>query len=334
MMAQKRALITGGAGFIGSHLSEELLDRGFRVTVIDDLSTGRKENIAHLLKNIHFKFYKNTIMNEPLMARLVRNCDIVYHMAAAVGVKYILDNPIQAIVTNVTGTEKVIRLADKYHKKMILASTSEIYGKTVDSASRETDDRLVGPTSVNRWSYSNNKALDEFLALAYYKERKLPVVIVRLFNCVGPRQLGRYGMVLPRFIQSALDNRPITVYGDGSQSRTFTYVKDVVWAIATLSLAKKAEGKIFNVGNDHAITINDLAKRIKKQTGSRSKIVHISYAKAFGKMAADFEDMGCRIPDITRIKKTIKYSPCYNIDRIIENTINHFNDQRKTHENI
>ena len=334
MQKKKKALVTGGAGFIGSHLCEELLSRGFEVVVIDDLTTGCKANIAHLLVNKDFKFYKNTIMNERLMARLVKNCDIVYHLAAAVGVKYILDHPIQAIITNVTGTEIMIRLADKYGKKVVLASTSEIYGKTVSSASRENDDRLVGPTSVNRWSYSNNKALDEFLALAYAKERKLRVTIVRLFNAVGPRQLGRYGMVLPRFIQSALDNRPITVYGDGSQSRTFTYVKDVVWAIVTLSLAKKAEGNIFNVGNDHAITINDLARKIKNKIGSRSKIVHISYAKAFGKKAADFEDMGCRIPDISKIKKAIKYRPCYNIDKILDNTIKHFNDQRQAHEKI
>jgi UDP-glucose 4-epimerase len=329
MKRKIKALVTGGAGFIGSHLCEELLGRGFKVAVIDNLSTGCKANIAHLAGNKDFRFHKNTIMNERVLSRLVRENDIIYHLAAAVGVQYVLDHPIQSILTNVAGTEKVIRLADKYGKKLVLASTSEIYGKTVCSASSEDDDRVVGSTAVSRWSYSNTKALDEFLALAYAKERKLRVTIVRLFNTVGPRQVGRYGMVLPRFIQSALDNRPITVYGDGSQTRTFTYVKDAVWAIVTLSLHKKAEGQVYNIGNDHAITIKDLARKIKGKTGSRSPIVNISYAKAFGKQSADFEDMGCRIPDLSKIKKAVKYHPCYNIDKIIDHTIEYFYGQRK-----
>lgn len=333
-MTKKKALVTGGAGFIGSHLCEELLERDFSVTVIDNLSTGSQANIRHLQKNNNFKFHKNTIMNEPLMDRLVKGCDIVYHLAAAVGVKYILDHPIQAIMTNVTGTEIVLRLADKHGKKVLLASTSEIYGKTVCSASSENDDRVVGPTTISRWSYSNTKALDEFLALAYAKENKLPVTIVRMFNTVGPRQVGHYGMVLPRFIESAMANKPITVYGDGSQTRTFTYVKDVVGAIVTLSLNKKAEGQIFNIGNDHAISIRELARKIKSKTGSRSHIRYISYAKAYGKQAGDFEDMGCRIPDISKIRKAIKFCPCYDIDKIVDNTIKYFYDKRNNREKI
>ncbi len=329
MKPGKRALITGGAGFIGSHLAEELLAGGFKVTVIDNLSTGCRENIGHLLKNKNFRFHKNTIMNERLMSRLIRDCDIVYHLAAAVGVKYILDHPLDSILTNVQGTEVVLRLADKFHRKVLLASTSEIYGKDLSSASSEDDDRTLGPTSIGRWSYSDSKAIDEFLALAYAKERKLRVVIVRMFNTVGPRQVGSYGMVLPRFVQSALAGKPITVYSDGLQARSFTYVKDAVWAIVGLSLHKKAEGGVFNVGSDQAVSIKDLAIRIKTRSGSRSKIVFIPYAKAFGKRAADFEDMGCRIPDISRVRKLLNYRPHFDLDMMIDETLDHFKGKRK-----
>jgi UDP-glucose 4-epimerase len=322
-------LITGGAGFIGSHLAEELLAGGFKVTVIDNLSTGCRENIAHLLKDKNFKFHKNTIMNERLMSRLIQDNDIVYHLAAAVGVKYILDHPLDSILTNVQGTEIVLRLADKYRRKVLITSTSEIYGKHLCSASSEDDDRTLGPTSISRWSYSDSKAIDEFLALAYAKERKLPVVIVRMFNTVGPRQVGSYGMVLPRFIQSALAGKPITVYNDGSQTRSFTYVKDAVWAIVGLSLNKKAEGRIFNIGNDQAVSIKELAEKIKTRSGSGSKIVYISYAKAFGKKAPDFEDMGCRIPDISRVRKLLHYRPHFDLDMMIDETIDYFKGKGK-----
>jgi len=316
------ALVTGGAGFIGSHLIEELLDRGMRILIIDNLSTGKKENIAHLLKgNYDIKFYKAPITNKVLLKKLIKESDIIYHLAAAVGVKYILDHPVDSIITNVEGTSLILHLAATYKKKVVLASTSEVYGKHVCSPIKEEDDRTLGSTSISRWSYSDSKAIDEFLALAYAKEKNLPIVIVRLFNTVGPRQVGHYGMVLPRFIERALLNKPIPVYGDGSQIRTFTYVKDAVRAIADLSLSPKAVGQAFNIGSNQPITIMELAKKVKEKTNSKSQIKIIPYKKAYGK---DFEDIECRIPDISKIKKTIKYSPQYDIDSIIENTIDYF----------
>lgn len=327
MTQKKRALITGGAGFIGSHLSEELLTRDFQVAVIDNLSTGSKTNIAQLLKEKSFKFIENTIMNEKLMAHLVKDCDIIYHLAAAVGVQYILDHPLNSILTNVVGTEIVLRLADKYHKKILIASTSEVYGKHLCSPSNENDDRTVGPTIISRWSYADSKALDEFLALAYAKERKLAVVIVRPFNTVGPRQVGNYGMVLPRFIQSALSGKSIKVYNDGLQTRSFTYVTDVVKTMVDLSFLRKAEGQIFNIGNDQAISIKALAELIKAKTDSKSEIIFLPYAKAFGKRAADFEDMGCRIPDVSRLRKIMDFQPRYNLEAMIEKTIEYFKGQ-------
>jgi len=320
----KRALVTGGAGFIGSHLCEELLSRGFKVYAIDNFATSRKENITHLLKNKYFRFYKGSILDRTLMKRLMNQCDIVYHMAAAVGVKYILDHPITSILTNLNGTEIVLELADQYKKKVIIASTSEVYGKHVCLPFRENDDRILGSTSISRWSYAEGKAIDEFIALAYANEKKLPVVIVRLFNTVGPRQTATYGMVLPRIIQQALDNKPITVYGNGKQTRAFTYVLDVVGAIVDLSLVKKAEGEVYNIGNEQAISIKAFALKIKQKTHSKSLIKFISYKKAYGKRSINFEDMQCRVPDISKIKEMINYQPKYDLDMIIDSTIVYF----------
>lgn len=316
-------LITGGAGFIGSHLAEELLKRDEEVVIIDNLSTGKIDNIAHLKDNPKFLYHINTIMNEGLMKRLIKKCDIIYHLAAAVGVKYIIDHPLDSIHTNVEGTEIVLNLANSLgKKKVILASTSEIYGKDRPGKSsfKEGDDRVLGSTTISRWSYSCTKALDEFLALAYWREKSLPVVITRFFNTCGPRQTGRYGMVVPRFIRQALSNSPITIYGDGKQTRCFTDVEDSVRAVILLSQSRRAVGEIFNIGNPHnKITINALAKKIKVMTKSKSQIRHISYEAAYEK---GFEDMKHREPDITKIKKVVgfypKIEPNKMLNRIIE----------------
>ncbi len=319
-----KALITGGAGFIGSHLAEELLTLGDEVTIIDNLSTGSMDNIEHLKCNRYFRVHIDTIMNASLMARLIRECDYVYHLAAAVGVKYIIDNPLESIKTNVQGTEIVLELANKYgKKKTLIASTSEVYGKNVDKyrAFKETDDSVLGPTVIPRWSYACTKVLDEFLALAYAREKKLPLVIVRLFNTCGPRQTGRYGMVLPRFIKQALSGRPITVYGSGTQTRCFTYVMDVVSALIDLMNCKKAVGEVFNLGSPKYITINELAKKVKNIAGSKSKIIHIPYEKAYEK---GFEDMMHRQPDIRKIRSYIDFKPKADIDEIIKRTAEYF----------
>ena len=316
-----RILITGGAGFIGSHLAEHLLDKGNFVSVVDDLSTGSVENIAHLKKNRKFKFHLASIMRESLMSRLIKECDMVYHLAAAVGVKYIIDNPMESIEVNIRGTEIVLDKANKFgQKKVILASTSEIYGKDRPGLSsfKETDDRLLGSTTISRWSYSCSKALDEFLALAYHREKGLPIVILRYFNTCGPRQTGRYGMVIPRFVKQALANRPITVYGDGKQTRCFSHVQDVVRATIELADSKKATGDVFNIGNPQVISMNELAQKIKKLTGSKSKILRIPYEKAYEK---GFEDMRHRKPDIGKIKKTINFKPRYSTDDILKDVV-------------
>ncbi len=326
---QKRALVTGGAGFIGSHLCEELLNRGFKVTVIDNLSTSRKANLSAAIKNKNFKFYKGSVLDAKLMRRLIYGCDIVYHMAAAVGVKYIMDNPLGSIITNIKGTEIVFELADKYHKKVLLASTSEVYGKHACVPFKEEDDRILGPVNKSRWSYAEAKAMDEFLALAYLKERKLAVVIVRFFNTVGPRQTGRYGMVLPGFILKAIQNKPITVYGDGTQMRSFTFVKDAVDAVVALSLNKQAEGQVFNIGGGANISIKDLAYKVKERTGSSSPIVFVPYEQAYNENAADFEDMVCRIPDVDKLQKVVGFKPEFSIEEIIDRTIDYFRKVKK-----
>ncbi|MBN2453526.1 MAG: GDP-mannose 4,6-dehydratase [Candidatus Omnitrophica bacterium] len=319
-------LITGGAGFIGSHLAEELLRRDEDVVVIDNLSTGSIRNIKHLLRDRRFSFHKGTIMNEKLMKRLIRNCDMVYHMAAAVGVKYIIDNPLESIHTNVKGTETVLNLASSFgRKKVLVASTSEIYGKDRPGKRifKEDDDRVLGPTTISRWSYSCAKAMDEFLSLAYWREKRLPVIIVRFFNTVGPRQSGMYGMVVPRFVKDALLNRPITIYGDGRQTRSFTYISDAVSAITGLARTPKAVGEIFNIGNPHTISIQALAEKVKKLTGSRSPIVYIPYDKAYKK---GFEDMRHRAPDITKINKFIGFRPEVDLDEMLVNIVEYFKE--------
>lgn len=317
-------LITGGAGFIGSHLAEELLKRKEEVVVIDNISTGNMDNIEHLKSNPKFSFHIDTIMNEALMKRLIKDCDIVYHMAAAVGVKYIIDNPLESMQTNVKGTEIVLELANSLgKKKVIMASTSEIYGKDRPGKRvfKEEDDRVLGPTTISRWSYSCAKAMDEFLSLAYWREKKLPVVIVRFFNTVGPRQSGMYGMVVPRFVKHALLNQPITIYGDGKQTRSFTYVLDSVRAIIGLAHNQKAVGEIYNIGNPKAISIQELAEKVKKLTKSDSQIIHVPYEKAYEK---GFEDMRHREPDITKIKDLIGFQPKVDLDEMLENIIKYF----------
>lgn len=316
-----RALITGGAGFVGSHLAEELLDRGYEVDIIDDLSTGSFDNVEHLKHHKNFSYHIGTIMKEKFVDGLISKNDIVFHLAAAVGVKYIIDNPIKSIEINIKGTEIVLEKANKYKRKVLLTSTSEIYGKNEKTPFKEEDDRILGSTHLTRWSYSCTKAVDEFLALAYFREKKLPVVIVRLFNTVGPRQTGRYGMVIPRLIQQALQNKPITIYGDGRQTRSFGYVKDVVSAMADLVEKRDSYGKIFNIGNPEGVTINELAKRIKKMTNSKSKIIHIPFEKAYEK---GFEDMRHRVPDITKLKRHIGFRPKTGLNEILRNTIAYF----------
>lgn len=320
----KKNLITGGAGFIGSHLAEELLARGEEVVVIDNLKTGSMENIEHLKENPKFSYHIDTIMNEALMKRLIKKCDMIYHLAAAVGVKYIIDNPLESIETNVKGTEIVLQLANLLGKKKVLvASTSEIYGKDRQGTRKfkEDDDRVLGSTTISRWSYSCAKAMDEFLALAYWREKKVPVIIVRFFNTTGPRQSGMYGMVVPRFVKHALLNQPITIYGDGKQTRSFCHVADVVRAVVGLANCEKAVGEIFNVGNPEPISIKDLAEKIKKQAKSESPIVYVPYEKAYEK---GFEDMRHREPDITKIKNMIGFTPKVKLTEMLDNIIEHF----------
>ncbi len=314
-------LITGGAGFIGSHLAEKLLEMGHSVSVIDNLSTGEFSNIRHLVKNNNFSYTINSVLNKDVLENLIVKVHQIYHLAAAVGVKYIIDNPLLSLRTNIVGTENVFELANKYKKKVLLASTSEIYGKSNNVPFKEEDDRLLGSTHITRWSYSSAKAIDEFLALAYYREKKLPVVIVRCFNTVGPRQTGQYGMVIPTFVKNALLDHPLTIYGDGKQTRCFADVDDVVYGMIKLMNIKKAEGKIFNIGNDKDISIEELAKKIKKMTNSKSKIEYIKYEDAYEE---GFEDMRQRKPDLSKIKKFLDFKPNYNLEKILERIINHF----------
>ncbi|KQC06914.1 MAG: nucleoside-diphosphate sugar epimerase [Candidatus Cloacimonas sp. SDB] len=316
-----KILITGGAGFIGSHLAEKLIAAGNKVTVIDNLSTGEFANIKHLINEPNFKYLINSILNREVLEKLIAGSDQIYHMAAAVGVKYIIDNPLLSLRTNIGGTENVLEFANKYKKKVLVASTSEIYGKSNDIPFSEEADRLLGSTHITRWSYSSAKAIDEFLSLAYYREKKIPVVIVRCFNTVGPRQTGQYGMVIPTFVKNALLNHPLTIYGDGKQTRCFADVDDVTNGMIKLMNFKKAEGEIFNIGNDQEITIEDLAKKIKSMTHSRSKIEYIKYEDAYEE---GFEDMRQRKPDLTKIKNFIGYQPKYGLDKILEHIIEYF----------
>jgi len=314
------ALITGGAGFIGSHLAERLLEQGHGVIVIDNLSTGSIENIRHLKGRERFSYTIDSITNESLLAELIDRSDVVFHLAAAVGVKLIVEQPVYTIETNVHGTEVVLKHANKKKKLVFVASTSEVYGKSADVPFRETADLVLGPSSKHRWAYACSKLIDEFLALAYWKEKKLPVVIVRLFNTVGPRQTGQYGMVLPTFVRQALAGHPITVFGDGTQSRSFTYVGDVVDALVRLAGDKRAVGEVFNIGNMGEVTIADLAAKVKEMAGSCSPIHYIPYDQAY---EAGFEDMPRRVPDISKIREFVGYEPKMQLDDIIRTVIEH-----------
>jgi UDP-glucose 4-epimerase len=316
-----RALITGGAGFIGSHLSENLLANGHEVLILDNLSTGSIDNIAHLKGHPGFEYFIDTVDNEPLLAELIDRSDVVFHFAAAVGVKLIVEQPVYTIETNVHGTEVVLKHANKKKKLVVIASTSEVYGKSDDVPFREDSDLVMGPTPKHRWAYACSKAIDEFLALAYWKERKLPVIIVRFFNTVGPRQTGQYGMVIPNFVRQALAGEPITVFGDGTQSRSFTHVHDVVGALVKLVGEPQAVGKVINIGNMQEVSILQLAERVKSLTGSKSPIKLIPYDQAY---ESGFEDMPRRVPDLSRVKSLIGYEPKNNLDDILTQVIDYF----------
>lgn len=310
-----RTLITGGAGFIGSHLADALLAEGHQVLVLDDLSTGSIENLDHLIGQPGFRYRIDSVMNEPLLAELVDRADVVFHLAAAVGVQLIIDRPTHTIETNVGGTEVVLRQAAKKKKKVILASTSEVYGKSVDVPFREDSDLVLGPTSRHRWAYACSKMLDEFLGLATFREKGVPVVVVRLFNTIGPRQTGRYGMVVPRFVDQALRGEPVTVYGDGQQSRSFTWVGDVVRALLLLANEPRAVGEVFNIGNGAEISISALAEKIIAMTGSHSRLIRVPYDEAYG---PGFEDMPRRVPDLKKIRELVGYNPSVHLDEMLQ----------------
>ena len=315
-----RVLITGGAGFIGSHLAEAHLERGDDVYIIDDLSTGSMTNIEHIKRHPKFHYHLESVVNHQLTAELVDLSDQIYHLAAAVGVKLIVESPVRTIETNIRGTEIVLHHAAKKRKRILITSTSEVYGKTIKVPFAEDDDLVMGSTDKGRWSYACSKAIDEFLAIAYWKEKKVPTVIVRLFNTVGPRQTGQYGMVIPSFVDQALTGSPITVYGDGTQSRCFTHVSDVVGALMKLIEHPQAVGQVYNIGSTTEITIEQLAERIKSLTGSNSEIVRIPYEEAY---EGGFEDMQRRVPDIGKINRLIGYQPAHSLDQILNSVIDY-----------
>jgi len=322
-----KVLITGGAGFIGSHLADRLVESGTEVFVIDDLSTGSLNNVKHLQENPKFHLVVDSILQEGIMNELVFKCDQVYHLAAAVGVKLIMNRPVETLETNVKGTEVVLKLANRHKKKVLIASTSEVYGKVMDGNNcnklAEDTDRLMGSTAKRRWAYACSKALDEFLALAYFEEKKLPVTIARLFNTVGPRQTGQYGMVVPNFVQKALIGKSIIIYGDGSQSRSFTHVSDVVEALIGLMREPEALGQVFNVGGNDEVTIQDLALLVKEMVGSESEIEYISYEKAYG---PGYEDMQRRCPDNSKLKDLIGFEPNSDLRSIIKSVIDYYSE--------
>ena len=315
-----KILITGGAGFIGSHLAELLLDADHDVFVLDDLSTGSMDNIDHLKTHPRFGYVIDTIFNDAVLAEQVNQADLVFHLAAAVGVQLIVDAPVHTIEANVKGTEVVLRHAARTQTLVVIASTSEVYGKNTNLPFREDDDLVMGSTQKHRWAYACSKAIDEFMALAYLKERQLPVIVVRLFNTVGPRQTGRYGMVIPNFVRQALAGKPITVFGDGTQSRSFAYVGDVVRGLVSLVQDRRAVGEVFNLGNDEEITINALARLVKTMTSSNSTIINIPYEKAY---EAGFEDMPRRVPDLTKIQTLVGYAPQVQLPEILRKVIDH-----------
>ena len=315
-----KVLITGGAGFIGSHLSEQHLKRGDEVYIIDDLSTGSIENIEIIKGEKNFHYYLDSVTNQHLIAELVDLCDVVYHLAAAVGVRLIVESPVRTIETNIRGTEVVLHHAAKKRKRVLITSTSEVYGKRDRVPFSEDDDLVMGPTNKGRWSYACSKAIDEFMAVAYWKEKRVPTVIARLFNTVGPRQTGRYGMVIPNFVRQALAGDDITVYGDGSQSRCFTHVSDVVGALMKLAEHPQAVGEVYNIGSSNEVSILQLAERVKALTGSNSKIAFLPYDQAYEE---GFEDMLRRVPNISKISNLVGYAPTFSLDEILQSVIDY-----------
>lgn len=313
-----KALVTGGAGFIGSHLTEALVHEGYEVMVVDDLSTGHPRNLAGVADSPALHVRWASILEDERLQDIVDEVDVVYHLAAAVGVRLILERPVETIETNILGTDRILRCAAKGQKKVVIASSSEVYGKNDRVPLREDDDGVLGPTSKSRWSYACSKAIDEFLGLAYHQDKGVPVVIVRYFNTIGPRQTGRYGMVVPRFVQQALAGDAITVYGDGNQSRSFMDVADTVRATLALSRHPAAPGAVFNVGTGHEVTINQLAHRVKALTGSASDIVHIPYERAYSE---GFEDLRRRVPDTSKLRRVIGFSPEYDLDATLNQLI-------------
>ena len=316
-----KILLTGGAGFIGSHLATELLGRGQEVLVLDDLSTGRLENLRHIQSNSGLHLKEGSILDIEVLEPLVQECDEVYHLAAAVGVRLVMEKPVETIMTNVRGAENILEVCRKHSKKIFIASTSEIYGKNKSGPLSEDDDRILGSTKKHRWAYANTKTLDEFMAFAYHQAYGLPIVIARLFNTVGPRQTGRYGMVIPSFVRSALDNKPINVYGTGDQTRCFAHVSDVIQGLVGLMEHPEAVGDVFNVGNSEETSIADVARRVKAMTGSSSKIRYIPYDEAYGE---GFEDMERRVPNLAKIKDLIGYEPQSKLDDILTSVIEYF----------
>ena len=318
-----RALVTGGAGFIGSHLTEALLALGHEVVVLDDLSTGRAENLQAVQGHPRLEVIVGSVTDEAIVRKLVVGADLVYHLAAAVGVQLILDRPVGTIETNIVGTETVLRAACETRPRVMIASTSEVYGKNDRVPLSEDDDRLLGPTTKSRWSYACSKAIDEFLGLAYHREHGVPVTVVRFFNTIGPRQTGRYGMVVPRFVRQALDGRPLTVYGDGRQSRCFTDVEDTVRATIALSLAPAAVGEVFNIGTTHELTIAELAERVRALTGTAAPTVLVPYDEAY---QPGFEDLRRRVPDIRKVEQVVGYRPRVSLDETLKRVIDHLRD--------
>jgi UDP-glucose 4-epimerase len=313
-----RLLITGGAGFIGSHLAEAYLERGDEVSIIDDLSTGSIENIQHLKKHPRFDYTIESVRNAPVLAELVDRADVVIHLAAAVGVQLIVESPVRTIETNVRGTEVVLEVANKKKKTVLIASTSEVYGLSDRVPFREDGNLVLGSTSKGRWSYACSKAIDEFLALAYWREKRLPTIIVRLFNTVGPRQTGQYGMVVPRFVKQAIAGRPLTVFGDGSQTRCFCHVQDVIGALMKLVDTPASVGEVFNIGSTEEVTILQLAETVKRLASSSSEIVFVPYDEAYEE---GFEDMPRRVPDTTKIDRLVGFQPTFTLDGIIRSVI-------------
>jgi UDP-glucose 4-epimerase len=322
-----KILITGGAGFVGSHLADRMVADGHSVTVIDDLSTGRYSNVAHLEDGGSFRLIIDTVLNERLMEELIRETDRVYHMASAVGVKLIMDHPVRTIETIFRGTDVVLGFCSRYRKRVLIPSTSEVYGKGVSVPFREDDDLLTGATDKHRWAYACAKTLDEFLALAHWKETRLPVVVVRLFNTVGPRQTGQYGMVVPRFVQAALRNEALTVFGDGSQTRCFGHIADVTEGLVKLLDSQECFGQVINLGNDEEVSIRELAELAIRLTGSRSDIRHIAYEEAYGE---GFEDMQRRVPSLDKARRLIGYQPTRSLTDIINDVVAEFRDGRAT----